>query len=104
MKFLLPALCTTIIVLVNHTAFKTKNDKNDITAYQELIKKKKYTLINCAPDWSTYNLSKEDVQQMIPLPGTGSHSWKISTDDDSAQFYFNQGINLYYGFHIVEAL
>ena len=31
-------------------------------------------------------------------------SWKISTNNDSAQLYFNQGINLYYGFHIVEAL
>ena len=41
---------------------------------------------------------------MIPLPGTGPHKWKISTSNDSAQFYFNQGINLYYGFHIIEAM
>src|SRR5438034_2691301 len=41
---------------------------------------------------------------MIPLPGSGNWKWQISTNNDSAQFYFNQGINLYYGFHIVEAV
>src|SRR6185503_4286120 len=56
------------------------------------------------PDWRTNPLSRLEIQQMIPLPGTGSHAWKISTQIDSAQFYFNQGINLYYGFHIIEAL
>ncbi len=38
------------------------------------------------------------------LPGTGKHSWKISTRKDSAQVYFDQGMNLYYSFHIIEAL
>ncbi len=39
-----------------------------------------------------------------PIPGAGNHKWKISTTNDSAQFYFNQGINMYYSFHIIEAM
>src|SRR3981081_1170440 len=39
-----------------------------------------------------------------PMPGAGNYKWKISTRNDSAQFYFNQGINMYYSFHIIEAM
>src|SRR5450631_4663114 len=62
------------------------------------------TSLRCTPDWSDYHITNEEIQNMIPLPGTGSHTWKINSTSDSAQFYFNQGINLYYGFHIPEAL
>lgn len=64
---------------------------------------KKKNIISCRPDW-------EQLQQWIneldipPLPGAGKYQWKISTANDSAQFYFNQGINCYYGFHIIESM
>jgi hypothetical protein len=38
------------------------------------------------------------------LTGWGNYSWKLGTKSDSARFYFNQGINMYYGFHIIESL
>ncbi|HJP62849.1 MAG TPA: hypothetical protein VJ844_05375, partial [Mucilaginibacter sp.] len=38
------------------------------------------------------------------LTGWGNYKWKISNASDSAQFYFNQGINMYYGFHSIEAI
>lgn len=76
----------------------------DKTALAEVNEKRSLTAISCSPDWTTYHLTKEEINEMVPLPGTGSHAWKISTKNDSAQFYFNQGINLYYGFHIIEAL
>lgn len=76
----------------------------DTAALARVYEKKLLTTISCSPDWATYHLTKKEVNEMVPLPGTGSHSWKISTTSDSAQFYFNQGINLYYGFHIIEAL
>lgn len=38
------------------------------------------------------------------LPGWGHHAYKISTGNDSAQFYFNQGLNFYYSYHFREAL
>ena len=65
------------------------------------LKKKSST--GCAPDRSLLSrlLAGADIP---PMPGAGNYHWKISTTDDSAQFYFDQGINMYYGFHIIEAL
>lgn len=39
-----------------------------------------------------------------PLPGWGKYTYSISTTKDSAQYYFNQGLNMYYGYHMKEAL
>ena len=104
MRYLLFASCSIIIFLMGYTHIKIPSDQIDKVAYDKVILKKRFSTISCSPDWTTYHLTKLQIQQMIPLPGTGSHAWKISTKKDSAQFYFNQGINLYYGFHIIEAL
>jgi tetratricopeptide (TPR) repeat protein len=48
-----------------------------------------------------------DADTAIDIPalkGWGHYSWKITTSSDSAQFYFNQGISMYYGFHMIEAI
>ncbi|HUS01589.1 MAG TPA: hypothetical protein VMY77_07675, partial [Chitinophagaceae bacterium] len=103
MKFLLIA-CSSVIVFMGYTGMKKIPVEIDKAAYAKIILKKRYTSLSCTPDWTTYHLNELQIQQMMPLPGTGSHQWKISTQNDSAQFYFNQGINLYYGFHIIEAL
>jgi tetratricopeptide (TPR) repeat protein len=60
-------------------------------------------IIPCSPNWSELKQWLEEVD-IPPMPGAGTHQWKISTNNDSAQFYFNQGINMYYGFHIIEAM
>ncbi|KAA6439420.1 hypothetical protein FEM33_14270 [Dyadobacter flavalbus] len=38
------------------------------------------------------------------LPGWGKYSYTVSTSKDSAQYYFNQGLNLYYSYHMKESL
>jgi tetratricopeptide (TPR) repeat protein len=38
------------------------------------------------------------------LPGWGKHQYPITTRSDSAQVYFNQGLSLYYSFHLRQAL
>lgn len=46
-----------------------------------------------------------DTAVNIPaLKGWGNYKWNVSQATDSAQFYFNQGINMYYAFHSVEAI
>ena len=76
--------------ITNHTLGKTREYKN-------------MNIVRCTPDW---NEIKEWMEQtdIPPIPGAGNYKWKISTRHDSAQFYFNQGINMYYGFHIIEAM
>jgi tetratricopeptide (TPR) repeat protein len=52
---------------------------------------------------SAYKAADSDVA--IPaLKGWGNYTWKITTSSDSARFYFNQGINMYYAFHSIEAI
>jgi tetratricopeptide (TPR) repeat protein len=64
---------------------------------QRVAEKKKFS-IRCSP---AYNPSAEDD---IPLlSGWGNYSWPISSPSDSARLYFNQGINMYYAFHIIES-
>lgn len=75
----------------------------DSTALTATRAKIRQSLVQCSPDWTDADIAIM-AQQMIPLPGTGKWNWKISTQNDSAQFYFNQGIRLYYGFHLTEAV
>ena len=41
---------------------------------------------------------------MVALPGWGNYSFPISTRMDSAQFYFDQGLTMYYSYHMKEAM
>jgi hypothetical protein len=77
--------------------FTEKQSSVDLTEF------KKKNIIRCGPDWDKLKdwLEEADIP---PVPGAGNHKWKISTKSDSAQFYFNQGINMYYSFHIIEAM
>lgn len=46
----------------------------------------------------------DSISEIPALKGWGNYQWKITTSSDSAQFYFNQGISMYYGFHSIEAI
>ncbi len=80
--------------------------KEATTTNNSLEKNREYRNINivrCTPDWNELQDWLEEAN-IPPIPGAGNYKWKISTGSDSAQFYFNQGINMYYGFHIIEAM
>ena len=64
---------------------------------------KKKNILRCTPDWEELKEWLEETS-IPPIPGAGIYKWKITTKSDSAQFYFNQGINMYYSFHIIEAM
>jgi len=85
------------IFFVVHSNEKQKQSSLHLTEF------KKKNIIRCGPDWDNLKdwLEEADIP---PVPGAGDYKWKISTRNDSAQFYFNQGINMYYSFHIIEAM
>lgn len=66
------------------------------------IIKKSTESIGCgpAPDYSN---TSSGTRFMIALPGWGSYSYKITTTNDSAQYFFNQGLSMYYSYHSREA-
>jgi tetratricopeptide (TPR) repeat protein len=83
-------------------AFRLEENRNPSKAVDLTEYKKKNTL-RCSPDWNELKDWLEEAS-IPPIPGAGIYKWKISTKNDSAQFYFNQGINMYYSFHIIEAM
>ncbi|MCW3109222.1 MAG: hypothetical protein JWQ09_3728, partial [Segetibacter sp.] len=76
-----------------HSSYRA-NTRESVKKIYEL---KKFS-IRCSP------LYVPSGEESIPrLTGWGNYSWKITTSSDSAQFYFDQGLNMYYAFHIIES-
>ncbi len=82
-------------------AFTIFDQPNKPKVYQPSSKVN--SIIRCSPDWNSMNQWLEEYD-IPPIPGAGSYQWNISSRNDSARFYFNQGINMYYSFHIIEAM
>lgn len=83
-------------------AFRLKeiNSPHPVITADKIEKK---NIVRCGPDWEALNDLLEETE-IPPIPGAGIHKWKITTKNDSAQFYFDQGINMYYAFHIIESM
>lgn len=58
--------------------------------------------VTCGPESESKNITVEG-RIMVALPGWGNHHFAISTRDDSAQFFFDQGLSMYYSYHWREA-
>jgi hypothetical protein len=58
----------------------------------------------CAPIAGGTIIPAANGKFISPLPGWGNYSYSIATTNDSAQFYFNQGLNMYYSYHMKESL
>jgi tetratricopeptide (TPR) repeat protein len=60
-------------------------------------------ILGCGP--ASDDISDKDVngKYISLLSGWGYHSYTITTNSDSAQIYFNQGLSFYYSFHMREA-
>jgi tetratricopeptide (TPR) repeat protein len=100
-----PLILTAIAVALSLLTILPFNNKSEnAEAFLKDLNNRKLAAVSCSPDLLNLTFSDAEVAAMIPLPGTGSHKWNIRTSNDSAAFYFNQGMNLYYGFHIIEAI
>lgn len=88
------------------TAFLTiPNAKtNNTETFYDATAVKTKTSVSCTPDRGAIAELLAENDEINLLPGSGSYVWKINTKSDSAQLYFNQGINMYYGFHIIESI
>ncbi|MEI9908958.1 MAG: hypothetical protein WDO71_04380 [Bacteroidota bacterium] len=101
MKSKLSAL-TGLAFLAALLAFRVKQ-KHELSSRFSVTSPIKKNIIRCSPDWELLKDWIEEVD-IPPIPGAGIYKWTISTNADSAQFYFDQGINMYYSFHIIEAM
>jgi len=87
---------TALFFLAARPGFSEKEKKQAVTRVKQFT-------IRCSPVLTDY--ASTDSSHTIPLlSGWGSYKMQITAKNDSAVLYFEQGINLYYGFHIIEAL
>jgi len=91
--FFLPLAAATLIV--SFSFFRTYPDT-------EIDYDRSNEIIGCGSS-TVEEIYFDSERKMVPLPGWGQHTWKIETTNDSAQFYFNQGLNMLYSFHMHEA-
>lgn len=98
-------LGTAIIGLLFLFAFRSNQSsgvgKLKYISRQEVYKNK--FMVQCSPDWNQLN-SDSLAAGIVILNGWGNYQWQISSKSDSARLYFQQGINMYYSFHIIEAM
>ena len=57
----------------------------------------------CAPPGPAALSPDADGRYAPVFPGWGHYHYPVSTPDDSAQFYFDQGLSLYYSYHLTES-
>lgn len=83
-------------------AFKKRSpaprDEKDVLKELEL---KRWTAIGCG---SAIDIDEIEKVDMPLLSGWGHYSFPVTTSSDSAQLFFDQGLSMYYAFHIIEAL
>ena len=84
---------------ITAVAFRFGIQNNNKQPVAQIVAEQKKFSIRCSPIYVP--AAGDDIPL---LTGWGNYSWKITTASDSAQVYFNQGINMYYGFHIIEAM
>ena len=102
MKFTLSFLLVSLIAIIFIQASKPVSI-SPAEARSNAIRYKQKFSISCSPDLTLFN--PDDSANTIPLlDGWGTYRMQITKPADSAYIYFQQGINMYYGFHIIEAL
>ena len=79
-------------------AFRSALRQPDMATVTKLVAEKKKFSIRCSPDYIP--TAADDIPL---LSGWGNYNWPVSSSSDSARIYFNQGINMYYAFHIIES-
>ena len=100
-KILLPVSMLFLLAYITAgPAHKTIDGK---ATYSRTTLAERTNSIGCAPPET--KVTADANGRFIPaLPGLGQHVYLISTKVDSAQFFFNQGINLYYSYHLRDAV
>lgn len=101
MKRNLLVLCPILIGSIG-IAVVRKNFNDTVT--RPVQKTEVSAAIGCAPAANENVYADNSGKFITILPGWGNHSYSITTTSDSAQRYFNQGLSMYYSYHLTEAI
>lgn len=92
-----------LLSLATLSFFHKENIRSNNAAKQALISYRQKIAVRCSPDLNEL-VFDSSLQQLPLLSGWGSYKMPVTVANDSAAVYFQQGINMYYGFHVIEAL
>ncbi|MDB5022512.1 MAG: hypothetical protein JWP78_267 [Mucilaginibacter sp.] len=99
LKYTVTIIFVSVIAFIMAQSFYYSKKKEAVVT-QSYFKAFAVKVSLCAPLYD-----HQDFLADIPaLKGWGNYKWKISSASDSTQFYFNQGISMYYAFHSIEAI
>lgn len=99
-KYTLTIIIVLIIAFITAQSFYYLTKKKETANTQSYFRSFHSKASLCTP---LYNQSDSAID--IPaLKGWGNYKLKISDASDSAQFYFDQGLSMYYAFHSIEAI
>lgn len=103
MKSFLLVLLAAVLLSATYVYHETeKNNSRNTNALQNVFAKKNLAF-GCGPNLA--GIDFEDSANAIPLlDGWGDYRMPVTENSDSTKIFFEQGINLYYGFHIIESL
>jgi tetratricopeptide (TPR) repeat protein len=68
-----------------------------------VVSRRDDAVVGCGPA-ASFPTAGADGRYAPVFPGWGHYHYAISTKIDSAQYYFDQGLSLYYGYHLTESL
>src|SRR5688500_7512852 len=92
-------LFTALLVIIFSFPLADSFDRNN-----DSIQSTNVSVVSCGPG-DVKDLDSAATGKFIRvLPGWGNHTFSIATGSDSAAIYFNQGITMYYSYHMREAL
>ncbi|TLV02930.1 hypothetical protein [Dyadobacter luticola] len=94
--FLLPSLFISFLLGISAFYFNTKNTVAPAKTVRDIAV--------CGPFYDAEIRPAADGKFVVALPGWGRYSYPVSTKEDSSQFYFDQGLNMYYSYHFKEAV
>ncbi len=94
-------LAVIAFLIVAGFRYATKTNSATIVLKEDAYKFRR--VIQCSPDWNLLNADSL-ADGIGVLTGWGNYRWNINTKSDSARLYFNQGICMYYAFHIIESM
>jgi tetratricopeptide (TPR) repeat protein len=101
MKKNLFLFCPILLGSIGIALVKTTFDAPVVKPLQET---ERSAVISCAPGTDDRMYADESGKFITLLPGWGTHAYPITTNSDSAQIYFNQGLSMYYSYHMKEAV
>ncbi len=90
--------CPLFLLLMLFNEKETTYDAGDIQ------KIKLNNALDCGPGTDDQTKLAANSRFIVLLPGWGNHDYSISTKEDSAQIFFNQGLSMYYSYHLSEAI